>query len=94
MESGRQWYGRILVGIASLVALSVAIALPIGYASQDPAKLGQFYVPLAAVLPMTIICATIPILTAVFSIRWLRRRARERRAVASDTPVLLAKTSD
>jgi len=94
MESGRQWYGRILVGIANLVALSVAIALPIGYASQDPAKLGQFYVPLAAVLPMTIICATIPILTAVFSIRWLRRRARERRAVASDTPVLLPKTSD
>jgi hypothetical protein len=94
MESGRQWYGRVLVGIANLAALSAAIALPIGYASQDPAKVGQFYIPLAAVLPTTIICASIPILTAVFSIRRLRRRARERRTTASDTPTLLQQPPD
>ena len=93
MENGRQWYGRILVGIANLASLSVAIVLPIHYASQGYPQ-GPFSIPLAAVLPTTIICAIIPILTSVFSIRWLMRRARERRAVAYDTSTPSPTTSD
>lgn len=92
MESGRQWYGRVLVGIVNLVALLVAIILPVSYANQNRTAPGPYTIPLAAVLPTTIVCASIPILTAIFSIRWLRRRARERRALASDTPVLTQET--
>ena len=88
MESGRQWYGRVLAGIGSLASLAVAIVLPIHYASQDPHL--WLYIPLAAWLPTTIIFASIPIITAVLSVRWLRRRARERRAAASDNPMLLS----
>jgi len=87
MEGGRQLYGRILFGIVNLVAVTVAIILPVAYARQAPAEVGQYYIPLAAVLPTTIICASVPMLTAVFSIRWLTRRARKRRALASNTAV-------
>ena len=93
MESGRQLYGRILVGLMNLIALAAAIELPVGYASQNPAA-GKYFIPLAAVLPLTIVFASIPILTTVFSIRWLRRRARERRALAPETPLLLPESSD
>jgi hypothetical protein len=87
MEGGRQLYGRILFGIVNLVALTVAIILPIAYGRQDSSQVGQYYIPIAAVLPTTIICASVPVLTAVFCIRWLTRRAKKRRAPASDTPV-------
>lgn len=86
MESGRQWYGRILFGIMNLVALTVAIVLPVGHASQN--SLLHSY-PLVAILPSTIIFGCIPIVSAVFTIRWFRRRARERRTLASDTPATL-----
>jgi len=94
VESGRQLYVRILVGIVSLAALAAAIMLPVGYASQNRAQDGPFFMPLAAFLPSTIICASVPVITAGLSIRWLRRRARERRSVTPDTPVLPPQTLD
>lgn len=89
MESGREWYSRILFGIMNLIALTVAIVLPVGHADRN-SFLHSY--PLIAILPSTIIFAGIPIVSAVFSIHWLRRRASERRTLASDTPAALPGT--
>jgi threonine/homoserine/homoserine lactone efflux protein len=78
----------IFVGVVNLVALVLAISFPATYVTQGtPAELGNDYIPLWAVLFMAILCGSVPVVTVVFLVRWLRSRARERRALASDTPL-------
>lgn len=76
--------------VVNIIALVIAIVFPVGFATQGtPAEAGQLnYIPLGEMLATTIVCASVPILTAVFLFRRLKRRTRQRRSLASGAPAL------
>ncbi len=89
------WITGIVAGSANFIALWLVIAFIAVYVTEgSPGEEGQGYVPLWAVLFVTILCGSVPVTTVVLSVRWLRRRLRERRVLASDAPVLLPETLD
>jgi carbon starvation protein CstA len=81
------WIGAVLL---NLVALFLGLSFVVAYMTQgSPAQMGQDYIPLWACLFMAIICGSVPAFTVVVAARRLRRRVRQRRALASDSSELL-----
>ena len=81
--------GASFVVILNVVALWLAIGLPVAYVTQgSPAQLGADYVPLWATIFIAITCGSVPVITLVAWAVHRRSRARARRATASDSPVL------
>jgi len=74
---------------------ATAIAVVVIYLTQgSPAHAGASYVPFWACFFGAIFSASVPGLTVVLSVRHLMRGARERRALASDSPALLPPSLD
>lgn len=91
---GGAWITGIVAGSANFIALWLVIAFIAVYVTQNNPGEAEGHVPLWAVLIVAILCGSVPVLTVVFSVRRLMRRARERRALSSATPVLLPETLD
>jgi hypothetical protein len=86
--------GISFIAILNVVALFLCIGFAGAYVTEGtPAQLGANYIPLWATLFITITCGSVPVITVAVWIGRRRARARERRAIVSDSPSLLSGTT-